>query len=740
MSTGAIQRTFAGGELAPILHARADQAKYLTGLRTCKNFLVRREGGITTRPGLRFVDACKDNTAGHRLMRYVSETAGGSVLIEIGNAYLRFFRNGGAVDVTGVPAYNGATAYVPGDLFSSAGINYYVHTAATGIAPPDASKYAALTGAIYEIPTPYPITDKFKWTQSGNVITITHPSHKPRELVYSSLTRWVLRDITTAPAISAPAGGAGVAGGAGALTYRYKVTSAAIDSYEESNGSAPIVVAAAAKPTDAAPITLSWTADAAAAEYYVYLDPYSNGVYGYVGTAASNSFQDPGFVPDFDLTPPVSRVLFNTTNDYPGTSAEYQQRRVFAFTNREPDSVQMSRVGFRSNFGVSSPLQDDDAVTFRVAGNNHHAVRFLVALKSGLILMTDGGEWTVTGGGGTTTPITPNSLSADQETYVGIAPEVRPVVVGSAILYVQARGSILRELKFEQQVEGLAGRDLTIFASHLFEGTTVTAIDFQQVPDSIIWCVRSDGVLLGLTYVPEQEVWGWHRHTTGAGGLFEDVCVVPETADDVPYVIVARTIGGATKRYIEKLERRLITSFDRDCFFVDSGLSYAGAPASSFSGFDHLNGQIVSVVADGTVLFNGDPAAANAADFTVAAGEIVLAADYRNVHIGLPIRYPEIETLDLDVAGADVRSKRKRVPSLTILVDQSARTFLAGPDATKLRQYTIPNYTGTAKQTSGQLELTLTTSFTQEGRLLIRQSDPLPLTILGVIPQVELGG
>lgn len=740
MGQSIIQRSFGAGELAPALHARADQTKYATGLRRCRNFTVRREGGVSNRAGLRFVSKTKDNVVGKLLMRYVSETAGQSILIEAGAGYFRFYLEGAPILVSAVPAYNGATAYVVGDLVVDAGVNYYCIAASTGNAPPNASFWYPLTGAIYEIPSPYGGVDPlFKWGQSGNVITITEHGQKPRELIYQSPTRWVLRDVSTAPSIGAPTGLAGVAGAAGALTRRYAVTAAAADTYEESVASSPTSIVACAVPTEAAPNALTWTAVTGAAEYYVYEDPYGNGVYGFIGTAASNSFKDAGVTPDFEQTPPLARVLFNSTNNYPETSAFFQQRRFFADTNAEPDAVFGSRIGFPANFNVSTPLQDDDAVSFRVAGNNHHPVRHMVAIKQGLVLMTDGGEWLVNGAGGAA--LAPNTVSADQDTYVGVEPTVRPVVVGNAILYVQARGKIVRDLRFDYQVDGLNGKDLTIFATHLFKGRTVTSIDLQQFPDSIIWCVMSDGGLIGLTYVPEQELWGWHRHDSVAGATFEDVCVIPENDEDVLYVLVKRTINGATVRHIEKLESREIIDFDVDCFFVDAGLSYTGSPAATFSGLDHLEGQIVAVVADGAVIYNGDPAdTANAALYTVTGGKITIPAVATNVHIGLPIQYAEIETLDIDVQGTDVRDKRKRVPSVTLLVDDSTRTFQVGREADGLEDYEQMAFEESTNLFTGPLEVPVRTDTEPDGRIFIRQIDPLPLTILGIIPNVEMGG
>lgn len=752
MPESVFQRSFAGGELAPSLHARADTSKYTTGAKTVKNFVVRKEGGVSNRPGTRFVEACKDAAAGKRLMRYVSQFVGFSELIEIGQGYFRFYVNGEQLEVTGVPAYSGATAYIPGDLVITGGVIYYNHSASTGNAPPDAAFWYALTmtsatSGIYEIPTPYNADDFFKWNQSGNVITLTHDDHQPRELIVESLTRKVLQLVTTTPSVSPPGGVSGTAGAAGARTYSYIVTSAYRDTYEESNASAVAVIAGCAEPTAAAPNVVTWTAVPNTAEYYVYADPYQNGVFGFVGTSALTSFRDAGFVPDFAVTPPVSRNLFSSPDEHPAVSANFQQRRFFANSNDAPDAIWGSRTGFYANFGISSPLQDDDSVTFRIAGNNHHAIRYLIALKAGLILLTDGGEWTLTGGGGVGSPITPNSIAAEQETYVGIKDHVRPVIIGNTILYAQARGTVMRELRFDQNVEGLGGKDLSIYAQHLFgRDRQIVAMDYQQVPDSLVWAVRADGVLLGLTYIPEEEVWGWHRHETvmsdGTLGTFEDVCVVPEVDEDVVYVIVRRTVEGADVRYVEKLESRTIRDgfFATDCFFVDCGLTYAGAPASSFGGLDHLEGQVVAVLGDGVALFDGDPASAQAVNFTVASGSITLSAPVSVCHIGLPIRYADLELLDLDTSGSNVRDKKKRVGSVTVLVENSGRSFWIGPSSSDLRQYDRQAYEPNTFGFTGALELNTVSQVSETGRVVIRQKDPLPLTILGVIPNIEMGG
>jgi hypothetical protein len=173
---------------------------------------------------------------------------------------------------------------------------------------------------------------------------------------------------------------------------------------------------------------------------------------------------------------------------------------------------------------------------------------------------------------------------------------------------------------------------------------------------------------------------------------------------------------------------------------VDSGLSYSGVPASSFSGLDHLEGEVVAVVADGAVIYDGDPAGADAASFRVTGGEVVLSAAYENVHLGLPIRYGEIELLDLDVSGSSLRDKAKRVGSVSVLLDKSSRTFQAGPDENSLQTYELQASDAVTDLFSGQITIELESEFNDNGRILIRQTDPLPLTILGVLPMLEVGG
>jgi len=742
------QRAFSTGELSPALSARADLAKYTTALRTCRNFLVQRHGGVANRPGTRFVSAVKTTVSAQQFLRYVSEIPGESVLIECGDFYFRFFLNGAPITVSGVAAWSAVVTYGQGDLVSRLGVTYYAKQASLNQQPPDATYWYPLTGTIYEVPHPFSAVNRPRWVQSGSVITLTHPDVAPQELRFDGLTSWTVVPIVTKPSIDAPTGLNGTTTTPGTLgqSFKYVVTAADKNTYEESEPSAYWEVIRAIGPRKSEPFSLHFVGfqaavKAQAGEYYIYLDPFTNGIYGFLATAVWDGtgafdFHDIGFPPDFSQTPPLVVRRFAASGTYPAMAAYYQQRRFFANSRDEPEGVWGSRLGFPMNFGISSPLQDDDAVTFRLAGKQRNPVQHLIGLGTrALVVLTDVGEWLVQGS--EQGPLIPTSIQADEIAYWGAAPVV-PVVIGKTIIYVQARGRIVRDLQFDGGA-GLNGRDLTLLAGHLFDGYTMRALDYAQTPHSIVWVVRSDGTLLGLTYVPDDDLWGWHRHDSGADAAFLDVCVVPEASEDGVYVLVDRVINGTTVRYIERMASRVILT-RADAFFVDCGVSYDGAPTAAVSGLDHLEGEIVAVLGDGVVVFNGDPADPAAATFTVSGGAITLPVARSVIHVGLPIRFAEIETVDVDAAGSAVRDKRKRVQSLTVVVEKSAQAFRAGPDSDHLLPYAPESWQASSGLVDDALEMTMTAGFTDHGRFIIRQTDPLPLTVLGIFPQLQIGG
>lgn len=330
----------------------------------------------------------------------------------------------------------------------------------------------------------------------------------------------------------------------------------------------------AADPTAAAPHVLTWTPATNAAKYLIYKEDNGSGTYGYLGAAVSTTFKDTNISPDTTQTPPQVRTPFNSDGNYPSTVGYYAQRRLHGHSNNQPENVWGSKAGKYTNFSISSPLQADDAITFTVVGRQVNAIRHLVDLGN-LVILTDGGEWVAAGDGNGAFSAT-DGPGAKQYGYNGAA-TIPPIIIGSNLLYVQARGSLVRDFRntiTQQGTQGYLGDDLTVFATHLFQGVTIRAWDYAQNPNSTVWAVLSNGLLLSFTYLKEHEIAGWARHDTD--GLYEDVCVVPEGTEDAVYVIVLRTINGQPRRYVERFTSRRVTDVTIDARFMDSFLSYDG--------------------------------------------------------------------------------------------------------------------------------------------------------------------
>ena len=786
------QISFSSGEIAPALYGRVDLVKYATGLKTCRNFMVMRHGGVANRPGTQFITEVKDSTKKVRLIPFVFN-ASQTYVLEFGNLYMRVIKNGILLTSGGSP-YEIVTPYVEADL-------------------------------------PY-----LKYVQSADIITIAHPNYAPRELARTADTTWTLTAITFGPSIAAPTG---LASDASGTTYYYKVATVNGETNEES-----LPTSAVGSSTQTS--TLTWNAVTGAGYYNIY--KLINGQYGWIGIAgagASPSFKDATYTPDALDTPSVDRQPFGSTNNYPSTLTYYQQRMVFGNTNNNPEGVWTSRSALRKNLMVSTPIQDDDAVTFSMAGRQVNAVQHLLDIGK-LVVFTTGGEWTINGD--ISGVLTPSNINPKQYTANGSG-YLPPLVVDGTALYIQARGSVVRDLAYDFQTDGYKGNEVSIFSAHLFDGYTIVDWAYQQIPHSTVWAIRSDGALLGLTYVREHQVLGWHRHdfkeverglstdyladgtytadgsisatggtTTLVPGYAENICVVPEGVEDVPYLVIQRLVDGTPKRYIERMTTRQISDI-RDAVFMDCTLSYDGRNTNGshsltltggtdwlytedltltsntsyfssgevgneywlytvegdvircrvnayvspyevtvnpnktvpsglrsatlktwsravdeVSGLSHLEGKQVSIMADGVVSAN--PNSSSYEPKFVTSGIVTLDDPHVIIHVGLPV-VADIETLNVDTPqGSSMSDKMKNITRLTMIVEKT-RGVWAGPDSDNLTEFKLRNsegYDDSVALKTGTVDLNITPSWNKNGQVFISQTDPLPVTILSITP------
>jgi len=300
--------------------------------------------------------------------------------------------------------------------------------------------------------------------------------------------------------------------------------------------------------------------------YNIYKE--ENGLFGYIGRTYDTTFKDTNFTPSFSQGPQSGENPFVGDGNYPSVVTFCQQRRVFANTINQPQTVFETQSANYNNMGTATPIRDDDAITFTLASKKKQDVYHVVALDKGMIVFTRSGEWKVTGRDGDV--ITPSSVFPSPQSAYGADRALKPLIVGEQMLFVKHAGRNVLELGFSLEADRYVANDLTILSNHLFEGRNVVAWDYAAAPYSVIWCVMSDGKALSLTYMKEHDVWGWGRHETS--GKFLDVSVVPEDTRDVPYFLVRRRIGGVSKQFIEYMADREFTDI-KDAFFVDSGLS-----------------------------------------------------------------------------------------------------------------------------------------------------------------------
>lgn len=422
-----------------------------------------------------------------------------------------------------------------------------------------------------------------------------------------------------------------------------------------------------------------------------------------------------------DETRDFAFAAWNGEKGYPSATGFYEDRLVFAGSKGFPQTFWTSKTGDYYNFGTSIPSADDDGITATLNGGQMNGIKAIIAFGE-MLLLTAGGEFKVSGGGKAITGS--NVLSQPQE-YRGVS-DVNPVTIGSRIIYVQHQGNIIRDLAYSYDVDKYTGDDLNLLASHLFEGHKIISMTYQQIPNSIVWCVRDDGLLLGLTYIKEQDIYAWHQHTT-AGGKFVSVCNIGGSTEDKLYAVIER--GG--QYYVEIMESRDKSANVEDQFFVDSGITYEGEPTDEISGLEHLEGYTVAILADGNVL----------PQQTVENGKVLLGNKYKKVHVGLPI-YAEIKTLPIDFTAQDgtYLSRKKRIATVTLLLKDS-RGGLFGMKENELDEFkwrSNEDYGKPIGLQTGKFKVTIkSATYDETQQIIIKQPDPLPMTVLSLIPEIE---
>lgn len=252
----------------------------------------------------------------------------------------------------------------------------------------------------------------------------------------------------------------------------------------------------------------------------------------------------------------LSAALGGTTN--PNCAAYLQQRRVFGGSRSKPSTLWMSQPGQFTNFNVTDPVQDDNAITAALNAQEVNVIEAMVAATGGLVVLTSGGAYLVQGDG--TSGVTPTTIQANPQAFTGTQKDLQPLRAGNQLIYAQARGSAIAELAYNFYTSQFTSMDISVLSAHLLEGHYITQWAYATEPYKLVWAVRDDGALLCMTYLKEQEVYGWSRHDTQ--GTYASVATVPEGREDAVYVAVQR-YNPATG-YAYHVERMMARDFGAD--------------------------------------------------------------------------------------------------------------------------------------------------------------------------------
>lgn len=795
--------TFAGGEFSPTLWSRVDLQKYSTGARKLRNWIVHAEGGASTRPGLHYIAQAKYDNKEFRLIPF-EFSDDERYMIEAGDYYFRFYTNGAQITVSSASAWVTTTAYVRGDYVSNAGTIYYCNTDHTAnVFATDLSNQLWTAQTAYEIPSPYAEADLefLQYAQSADVLFLAHPDFAPRELARIANTNWTLstyvfengpfmlmntdESVTlTASAVT----GNGITVTASSATFysthigslwqtkhyiegqtqSVSMTSATTSSSIKCGGTWRIITHGTwtgklrvEKSTDGGSTWTTVRTFGSTADNNVntYQEDSNDGepylvrlnMYSYTsGTAnvelttdafwQTGIFEITAYASATSVTADVKTELGATSatsewsegswsgrRGYPATvSFSSADRLTWANTYAEPQTFWMTESGNYYSFKRSSPLVDSDGISTPLPSKKLNGISGLVPLLD-LVALTSSGLWSLGSGG---QPISPTTINPKLNDYHGAA-GVTPVVIGNRAIYVQAGGSVVRDMTYELASDGFVSTNASIISRHLFKNHRIVEMAYQQEPDSIVWCVRDDGWLLAMTYLREQEVLAWTPHyTNGGDDEFMTVATISGSNEqDEVWVGVRR----GTERFIERMDERLVSEDPADQFCVDCGVTYDGVPITTVTGLDHLDGKEVSILADGGVV----------PPMTVSSGQITIPYPASKIHVGLGYEC-DLETLNVEAntRGGTIQGKLIKITDVVLQLVNSKGGQI-GPDFDTLHDmvYNLPdNYGEPSGLYTGETKELLGGGYEEGGRVCIRQSDPLPMTIASIIPTVTVGG
>jgi len=609
------QSSFNAGELSPQMAGRSDLAKYNSGVQKCQNWIPLVHGPVTKRPGFEHRIRLKNHDKAARLYDF-AYTADTAFVIEIGDLYMRFHTPDGQVvtegptdiegatqanpvviTMTGHPYSNGDTIYIKEvrGMTELNGREFTVANAAANtieLSGEDGTGHTAyVSNGTVQQPTEITTTyteaelDDLDFEYSGATIWIAHGDHRHAKLVYdASDGSWTLSDL---PMEDGP--------------WNLENTTSTTLTPSATTGSGITITASAVTGINNDQGFLSTDVDR-----LITIDHSGTWGVAVITAVGSTTSVTADVITDFGATTAQLGWRLGAWSDTEGwpKQVEFNNERLWwGKTDTWPLRLWGSAIGLYYTHTFQDTPAADDAIDVEIGGRQADEIQWLVS-GSKFAVGTGRAEYWLAGGDGNGS-ITNTSRQVIAGSREGCG-TTRPEMAGNTLLYMTRHNKALKELKYSFEEEAFTGQILTALAEHLTRDYTITEMAFQKDPWRVLWCRRSDGTLLGLTYYPEHEVFGWSVHViAGEDADIERIAVIPGSTSDQLFAIVKRTINSSTVRYLERMDGQFTGSDTDDAHFLDSylcldnrqtveSISYADPGIISLTGHGYSNGDLVT--------------------------------------------------------------------------------------------------------------------------------------------------
>ena len=746
-----LQSSFTAGEISPEVANRVDLDKYNSAVLRAKNCNIKPYGPIYKRPGLRYIARTKYSDKKAILVPFNGATANEDYLLEIGHEYIRVHKNGAYLGV------EVATPYIENTLtnlrFTQSADTLFI---ASGDYPvKKLVRYSDLSWGFSD----FTISDQYydisiiesdednTITPSGTSGSVTLTSQDnlfTADMVGTNIllkqevpTQEVSTSNGTTDSIYAGEGWKVITHGTwtGTVTVQRSYNNSTWETYRKYTGKNDFNPSESGSVSEGCYLRVVCSISSGTCEASLSRLPYSQ-----EGTAKITGYTNAksvtaSVIKAFGTTSPTKVYSFGVWSPkfgYPKTIAFFQDRLCFGGSKAQPYMLWMSRSGDYGNFSVekaSGTVTDDSAVAAPLLSRKQFKIKHLLA-STDLVILTAGNEWIISG----SEVVTPSNINAKMQTTRGCS-DVEPIAVGGRIVFIQGRGSTVRDMGYSFETDSYGGNELTLLAKHIIQGVQITDFAYKQEPDSTLYMVRSDGTIACLAYIYDQKVYAWS--TIETEGEIEAVSVIQEGDEDSVYVIVKRIVNGAVVRNIECFNNNDNTCTDPDCYIMlDCATKITNTEDNPLNTFNvpPLAGLTINVLADDRWFEN---------IIVDSNGNFELPTKAVNVIAGLPYTM-EIELPNVEIKTGDgtMQGRKKQISGCTLRLSNTLGGEI-GNDRELLDMIPYDENSTTYKLSlySGDKEITLPVGgFNKEGRVIIRSNEPFPFNLLMAVREVSFGG